>query len=601
MSDIMRALEERFAEAQESSSVLVVAGESGIGKSYYIENFLESLSKKIVIKMNGRPFDHSEYYALNMAIYKLIANNNFLKKEIGINIFQKLATWIPRFGQQISSLIDPNIYNKSLNDLVRRAGINTEEPRILEIIKFIEKCSSGKKTILFCDNIQWLDKSSWSMLLQLFSLINNRKWFCLLSYTTNAEISALPRNKINDDLFALQAASDICHFDIHYMKRWSLSNIRYLCDSILKCSTDFSESQYDQIHEYSGGIPLYAKTILHSLLDSGHIHVVGDSVTSNSDWNSANIKNILKDSMKNRINRVYKTIPESRDILEFGSVINDDFTDESINEIFNDKNCTKVLFEVEEKFRLIEYLIENKLWKFEHFLIQDYIYHSLGNKSKEIHNRIADYLANKNCDSLYSKISIHYRLGGNYEKSSLYFLKEIRLLLDSGCYPSSSSNINYFEDNYLSEVIISKDLYYEFMFLKGRSMFHNVQYSTAIGIFTKLIRELSITNHGLKGFCHQWLARSFLKLNTQENFKIAIEHLNLARSIFEEQEHYSIVGDFLMDLVVAHAHINQRDKPEILYKDAERYFNIANNKLRMLRLQRKCIIFMEPISFLRLY
>jgi len=88
--------------------------------------------------------------------------------------------------------------------------------------------------------------------------------------------------------------------------------------------------------------------------------------------------------------------------------------------------------------------------------------------------------------------------------------------------------------------------------------------------------------------------RSFLKLNTQEDFKIAIEHLNLARAIFEEQEHYSIVGDVLMDLLVSHAHINQRDKAEILYKDAERYFNIANDKLGMLRLQRKYIIFMEP-------
>jgi len=590
MSEILNLLEKKYMEAQKTSSILIVSGESGIGKSFYIENFLSSLPKKSIIRMSGHPHDCSDYYTINTAIYKLITSSHRLNNEIAKKILQKLALFIPRFGQQISNLIDPNIYSESLKDVIRRAGINTEEPRILEIIKFIEDNTKKKPLVLYCDNIQWFDKSSWNILLQLLVLITDLKWFCLLSYTTNAESYSLSRQKINDDLSSLKINPDIYRLDIYNMEKQKLSDIKHLCDDILECPTNFSESQYNLIYIHSQGIPLYVKIILNSLEESKHICNLNNLFITHADWESENIRNILKDSLKNKINKVYKTIPQSRDILELGSVINDEFTDETINTISNN-NCSEILLETEEKFRLIEHIIENKLWKFEHFLIKDYIYNSLGKKVQELHLKVAGYLETKTDMSLYSKISLHYKLGGNDSKSASFYLKEITCLLDSGCYQSAYNGINYFIDNYAYEILINNDLNYEFLFLKGRCMFHNVQYLAAIEIFTKLINENK--NQLQLAYYHQWIARSLLKLDSQSDFNSAVKHLDIAKLIFEKLKLYSIVGDILLDLLVAYAHMNKNDKAVELYKEAEHFYNIGNDKLGMLRLHRKCIIFMD--------
>jgi hypothetical protein len=51
-------------------------------------------------------------------------------------------------------MIDTSLVNNSLNDLIRRAGINTQEPRVWEIMKFLEGFLKNKLVILYCDNIQ---------------------------------------------------------------------------------------------------------------------------------------------------------------------------------------------------------------------------------------------------------------------------------------------------------------------------------------------------------------------------------------------------------------------------------------------------------------
>lgn len=127
MSDTLHLLEKKYLDAFKSSNILVIKGESGIGKSYNVNKFLESLpDKDSIITFDAHSTEVSDYNTLNTGIYKLISDEK-INKEISINILQKLALWIPRFGQKISMMFDANLANKSLNDLIRRAGINTQE------------------------------------------------------------------------------------------------------------------------------------------------------------------------------------------------------------------------------------------------------------------------------------------------------------------------------------------------------------------------------------------------------------------------------------------------------------------------------------------
>lgn len=593
MDETSIILSKKYNDAFDSTNIFVLKGESGIGKSYYVRNFLDSINeKKFIIKIDACSTEFSEYNTLNTTIYKLISDCQ-INKEISINILQKLALWIPRFGQKIAMMIDANIESKSINDLIRRAGINTEEPNVLEIMRFFESLSKEKPIVVYCDNIQWFDKGSWSVLLQLFSLIVERNWFCILSYTTNATYPILSCEQFDEQITKLKNCYKANRVTIQNLKRWDELSIKLLCDSILTFETKFHTDQYSLIYKYSQGVPLYVKVMLYSLKENDCIQFYNGSYITKSDWKLDSIHNILKDSIKNKISKVYKDIPESRKLLEFGSAILEDFSDESLNSIFK-IDCFSILKVVEQRFRLIEYLFDNKLWRFEHFLVQDYIYHSLGDKAKSIHLQIANYLENSNNIKSNIKISLHYKLAGEYEKSAIYFIKEVESLLDYGCYQAALDKINYFYSEYDSELLTSSQLRYQALFLKGRIYFHIVQYQSAIEVFSQLIENIPCDFEELIGISNKWLARCYLKLSSQEDFNIALNHLQIAKDIFLKADKFSEIGDILLDFIVAYAHMNQKYKAASFYKEAEIYFNKANDKIGMLKLHRKCIIFMTP-------
>lgn len=96
----LRLLEKKYADTPQSSNITVLEGEGGIGKSYYLNKFLQPLSDKyFIVRFDAHSTETSDYNTLNTAIYKLISDSK-IKKEISLNILQKLALWIPLFGQK---------------------------------------------------------------------------------------------------------------------------------------------------------------------------------------------------------------------------------------------------------------------------------------------------------------------------------------------------------------------------------------------------------------------------------------------------------------------------------------------------------------------
>lgn len=596
MDRILPLLQKKYTDTFNSSTIFTVYGESGIGKTYWIRQFLDSIKDTaVVIHFDAHTLDTPEYSTLNVGLYKLISDDK-IKSEININILQKLSLWIPRFGEGISDLCNTsNIEHKSLNDIVRRSGINTDTPKNLEIIKFFESIADGKNIIIYCDNIQWYDKSSWETLLQIFTLINEKHYFCILSYTIKALDPIINQDTFDKQLHILSTNYYYNKITSYTIERWDRLNISKLCDSIIDAKTNFTDDQYDLIYRFSLGIPQYVKLILYSLKEEYQIRFSkNNSIESYEKWGENNIEDILKKALKDKLLKVYKTIPESKILLEYGSVLEEDFSNNSIATIFTQKSLD-ILREVEHKFQIIEYIIDNNLWEFEHLAIREYIYNSLGENAKKIHHRIAEYLENIQGNVSNIKIAIHYKLAGDYEKSLSFYIKEVESLLNIGCYKEALSRYSYIEDSYSIDLLSIPHLRYKALFLKGRLLFHTVQYQSAIETFVEILNEpIEEYYHELTGYIHQWLARAYLKLNTQKDFKSAIEHLEIAKQLFTKANDYSAIGDVLLDTIVAYAHMNRKDIVPSIYKDAERYFSLSNDRIGMFRLYRKCIIFMQP-------
>lgn len=578
-------LNEFYKEAVEITNVTIIRGEFGIGKSFYFNKFLKSntLEKKDIIQIDAHPFDLSCYSTLNQAIYKYIS-----KKDIDINtsrnIFMTLAQSIPRFGQFISSILDPNLFSNSLNEVIKRAGVNTEGYNLLGLLNFFEEQSNNTSRILYCTNIQWFDRSSLEAILQLLYLFSEKKWMCILSYATNIETPVLSHQEIDNMINRLQQDNNGPSMNVINIERWDRENITSLCENILKKNIALSNIQYDLIYQYTEGLPLYVVLILDAFTDNGYMLLNGNTWTSDMNWDSDKVRAILKDIVKEKISSVYRKFPESQEILETGSVFCDDFTNVSICEIFEPHNdITKILYEVENRFRIIKYITESGIWKFEHFLIKDYIYRSLGEKSKSLHFKIGQYLETRQTNHSLLTIAKHYQLAGEIEKAVTFSLKEIELLLNSGCFFSAQSLVNEVKHKYEFELTFND----KFKFLEGRTQFHNAQYSTALNIFESLLNCTSDST--IRAKYSLWLARVFLKLDSQNHFLKALTYLEDAKKTNNSYAY----GDLLLEFIVAYAHLNNKEKAEELYIEAEHYFNASKDKIGMLRLHRKSIIFME--------
>lgn len=591
---IISTIDSYFCRAKQENTIVIVKGEVGIGKSSTINQLLNShLSKDIIpVHINGGQFDTDSYSTISHAVYRYIQKVG-TKREIRNKLMKRASTLIPNYGQFVSDIIGTDFQHEALDELIKRAGINTEPNFFnpLDFIRFFEKQTRIFPVVFYCQNIQWFDKKSLDFIFHLLPLLYDRKWFCILSYATNAESQTHSHGEIITFInqLKLQSRDKTCVINL---ERWTRGELLTLCKKILGNDICLRESQLDDIFVYTEGLPLYVKIILDELIRCEYIILQDNIWISKRPWTSQQVRDILKESVKEKVKRVYTEIPEGRDMLEIGSVVQDEFTDTFMQEILTLPNHpAKILSEIEQRFQIIQYVLDERIWRFKNFIVQDYIYRTLGEKVKDIHLLAAKYLENKMSGRNYLKIAKNFKLGGEINKAIEYYLKEIESLLDRGCYRTCEIILGDFEDNYRFSILFNLDQKTTYEFLRARFLFHNAQYSSAKEAFLEILKKTD--DEELKMGCYRWLAKIFLKLDTQFDFYEALQCLNTLKIYHEEKNNYSILGDVLLDFIVAYAHMNNREKSRELYQEAEVYFNKVNDKIGMLRLQRRSIIFMD--------
>lgn len=588
-SSVLTHILTAFDNIDQNGQTVILCGISGIGKSYHSKKFIDLIRDEIyLINVNGLFVEQSSYSTINSAVYKHISEQ-LVDKEITFNLLQKLAAGIPRFGQYISHFFDTNKEHDALINLVKKSGINPNEPNVFNIIGFFDSLAKGKKVVMYCDNIQWFDKESWRLLIKLTAATTDHRWLCLLNYTTNAEITQLNHYDFVGTINQMRLGDYVTVLNIETFPQ---DQIQSFCQETLGIPILISPEQWTTIYEFSKGVPYYLKTVLQLLKENGQLKRVEQQWVGQGNWQSEQLRMVLKDCVKERVTDIYRKIPGSRDTLELASVFGEEFQEDSINALFELQDSFSLLSSIESKFRLIQYLADERSWMFEHSLVHSYIYQSIGVKAKSLHLKIARYLEGINSDN-YIKIAAHFQQAGEQEAATLYQLKEAEQLLQSGCYNAAADLIDNVAQDWLAIFSLSELQKQNFEILKGKAKFHTVQYEAAIEIFTAMLFD-DTASAETKALCHRWLGRSYSKLNRQSDFQTGLDHLETARAVFEDLNMFEDLGFVYADLVVAYAHLNRINDAEAAFKRAEHFFNRTKNKLGMLRLQRRTVIFMEP-------
>lgn len=585
------ALEAALSKAQKGSgSTVLIRGESGIGKSFLIKQFLALHENDcFLVQTTGLPATKGVLSSIYESLFEL-ASKKHVSKSMYVTILSRYTKLLPGFGPYVAPLIGL-LNTDALQEVIARSGVAIGTSPVVHVIRFVKELA-GKQTVLWVvDDVQWVDAESWSAFVHIVSKARELGWCIVLGLndrTRQWQSEGVDIERVSG--YWQEHSNDLSWVCVQ-AKRWTLENFPTLCSHILGRPCALAPRELQQLHDYTSGIPLYVVSVLGVLKSDGRLVLSDDTWIAGSEWQELDVRLPILQALDKRLKATYMAIPHSRESLEAASVVGQVFDDETIDNILASENSYKQLCEIEERFRIIEYIVDHRYWTFDHNLIRESIYRSLGHRAKRIHLQLAKLLeANKDADVL--TVAFHYEQAGDFDKAARFKLHEAKRLLGMGLFHPALSLVNHIQGLISScKVQLPGDLSIEIATIQGRLLFHTRQYQEALNLFRSLLLNAKAPHE--EAIFNRWTGRCLLKLHSPEDFRKSVEHLLKAAAFYVEQADLSAQGDSHTDLVVAYAHLNDFNMAEQSFKNAEGCFDRARDQLGMARLHRRNVIFME--------
>lgn len=596
-SKILEALEEAHLHLLEGNgSTVMLSGESGIGKTHVIKRFIDRHKKNaFIVETRGLPAAQPALSSIYETLFLLISNGQ-VTKEIYVSLLKKYSKLLPGFGQYVVPLVG-HVWNDAFQQVITRSGIAFGTSPVIHIIKFVIELAKGQPIHWVFDDAQWLDSETWTSLVYI---VNNAKKLGLSVIVIYNDRVEQWHNTEFDTSFGIdywrKHATEIGWTSFE-AKRWTVDHLNTLCSELLGGCCMLPKNAVCQLHSYTSGIPLYVKSVLDVLVRQHKIAINNGIWQPTCSWEKLDICEHLRDSIEQRLKAAYNSIPNSRPSLEIASVVGETFHDDIIDNLLDADSSFECLCKIERCFRIVQYLFDKRYWAFEHNLIRDSIYHSLGTEARRIHLHVANYLNNqtttKGVDVEPLTIAFHYEQAGELESAARHKLREVERLLGNALFGAALSLLDHIRSQMASELSgFPSELRDQIDMLQGRLLYHTAQYAESMKVFRTAMQD---TNKTIlkEAICHRWLGRCLLKLKSQVDFRDSVAHLKHAQNIYQTLGDLKAQGDVYTDMVVAYAHLNQFGKAKAAFAEAEDKFNQVNDDLGMARLQRRSVIFME--------
>ena len=589
---VMQGLKDAYSNVKVSKGTGVgIVGPSGIGKTYVVNSFLAEIEQEVLlISVKGLPIAQSAYSAIYQGIFDAISTSE-VKKGLLLQLLKKYSRLLPGFGKCISPLLDNNT-REAMANLLSKSSLPVGVSPAPHIVRFLNELAGKKHCVLFCDDAQWIDPETWSCLVFIAESLLTINWLIILIFNDRIETWTTPNNERLTVIERWKIRSNELKWTISKAEAWSMRSLPLLCEKILKKRIQVSDENIEILYQLSSGLPLYLKSILDYLLDNNYLILKQNVYEQTGNWSSLDLGKEIHDSIIYQLERVYREVPKSRQYLEVASVLGEPFLDEGIDDILELCDSFQLLSEVEKKSPLIQYIFQKRHWIFQHNQVRAVIYKSLGPTiSKKLHKKVGQYLESS-YPNHHLTIANHFEIAGDIEKELLNLHSEIRNLLGQSLFNSALMISERVMEKVTSNLLLlDEKLYTISVVLHGRCFFHLGAFREAINEFGRVLNEAD-SKHTLASL-HRWLGRCYMKLDSQDDFQISLEHLTKSLTLFGELGSIREIAITNADLVVTYAHLNLFDRSEEAFFKAEKGFNQTRDRVGMAMLQRKSVIFME--------
>ncbi|MBF0450514.1 MAG: diguanylate cyclase [Candidatus Magnetomorum sp.] len=276
-------------KTQGKSEVVLIKGDTGIGKSAFIEyvkkNVLRSNPSHQIFFISGkyeRFSKNTPYSALVSAFSELIKHILKMDEEDLSQWRKKIQAALGENGQLMINVIpeiewiigeQPDIIKLSPKELQNRFEHTFQN----FMMTFAE---ADHPLIIFLDDIQWMDTTSLKLLQLILTNSDNILFF----------IGAYRPRKLSEDHPIFEAIKQIeqARISVTTIPLRTLSSIhinQFLCDTF-RCSTNYAQALTDVVMNKTHGNPFFIKEFITSVYEKRFIRLT----TNGWEWDISNIK-----------------------------------------------------------------------------------------------------------------------------------------------------------------------------------------------------------------------------------------------------------------------------------------------------------------------
>jgi class 3 adenylate cyclase len=420
---------ERWEQARQGEAhVVLLTGESGIGKSRVVQTLCERLENRAHAVLRYQCLPYYRHSAFQPVVEELERSAGIDRSDSSETRLEKLRAHLGALGPIGESLLTPLAQLASIATGERASALrlspHQRKARLLAALATrVESMAARRPLVIVVEDVHWIDPSS----MEFLELLIDRIRALPVLVVVTARPQAVPPHTGGTRLTAL-GLSPLSH-------RQSAALVAQMVpDKPLPAAVA------DEIVKKTEGVPLFVEELTKAVLDSGLLADHGDRWVLTGRLDRLAIPATLQDSLMARLDRLVAV----KDVAQIAAVIGREFAYdllEAVAGLPEDqlRDALDQLADAGLVFRRGD--PPNATYTFKHALVQETAYNALLRpRREEIHGRIARTLASDFPEVMEANpelIADHYTQAG-LDEEAVEFWREAGDLAVARCAPKEA-------------------------------------------------------------------------------------------------------------------------------------------------------------------
>lgn len=575
---------------QKQSRFVFISGQAGIGKTSLVRHFLSSLDhdKTTVLVAKGYEEQDSPLFCFVEMIKGFISEHKTITKGELFDSILNLAKLVPL----LEPYVDPaQQIVKTVRGLtaVDRYSLNNNHYVFSNYLSILQKISNKKLLILFIDDVQWLDKTSFELLGYLLRRLEGR---IMVIVSRRSDFVAMEKER-ESSLFFENLLEVSPHKSIAIdLEPIPESFYPKFIEGYLG-PHKFDKNSIHLLHKRTDGNPFFLKSIMGMLKESEAVSVDREGFFLLPENIYDEVPRNLSETLNKRLRRVYSDIPTSREILSYASVIGHQF-DVELLAGFLDRDKLEIyhiLQDVEERYGIVRQVENTTTFVFDHRNTQETICAGLGQLAIDFHKRIAKFLEDSRPENPFL-ISFHYYGAKEWEDALRWLQLSAKAASESYFFADAVKQYEHcFKIMQQKDIKVSEPELNTLELGYARSLLGNNFTSACIKNLNMLLAKTP--SDGQRAEALLLLGRCYRFEGSGNAGKIAIDALEESLKIYEKESNYDRLAEVNSYLATIYDHFGFHEKGVKCFEKSQIWHNMAKDNVGIARLQRKSGIVYE--------